>query len=99
MDDLGVERGGDSSFNSFCFVSVDFVNVYAAESFGGDDTAGGEASSLETLFRCEERGSEARSEAQSCFTFIPEDRSSLLFQLPDLAARLIRSWLLIPNVL
>jgi len=95
---LGDERVEDLGFDSSGFDSLGslgFVNVYASESVGGDDTAGGEATSLETLFKCDERG----SEAQSCFTFIVEDRSSLLFQLPDLAALLILSWPLIPNVL
>jgi len=93
-DECREELGFDSSgFDSLG--SLGFVNVYASETFGGDDTAGGEASSLETLLRCDERD----SEAQSCFTFILEDRSSLLFQLPDLAALLILSWPLMPNVL
>jgi len=72
-----------------------FVNVYAAESLGGDETDGGEAISLETLLGCEWR----ESEAQSRFTFILEECSSLRFQLPERAALLRRSPLLMPRVL
>ena len=74
---------------------VGFVKVYAAESVGGEDTHGGEAVSLETLFRLIGRD----SEAQSCFTFILEECSSRRFQLPERAALFKRSLLLMPNVL
>ena len=68
-----------------------FVKVYAARSLGGDDTDGGEATSLDTLRR--------DSVAQSCFTFILEECSSRRLQLPDRAALFRRSPLLMPNVL
>ena len=72
-----------------------FVKVYAAESFGGEDTDGGEATSLETLLGFTGRD----SEAQSRFTFMLEEYSSRRFQLPDRAALFRRSPLLMPNVL
>ena len=74
---------------------VGFVKVYGAESVGGEETDGGEAVSLETLFKLIGRD----SGAQSCFTFILEECSSRRFQLPERAALFRRSPLLIPNVL
>ena len=72
------------------------VKVYGAESVGGDDTEGGDATSLEILLRFDGRD----SAAQSRFTFILEEFSSRRFpKLPDRAALFIRSSQLMPNVL
>lgn len=56
---------------------------------------GGEATSLDTLLGLTGRD----SVAQSLFTFMLEECSSLRFQLPDRAALLRRSPLLMPKVL
>ena len=74
---------------------VGLVKVYAAESVGGDDTEGGDATSLDTLLRFVGRD----SAAQSRFTFIFEEFSSRRFQLPERAALFRRSPLLMPKVL